>query len=239
MRYRLLIVDDDLLNLSALARIFEEQYDVVQASNGREALTILQNDGPHFDLILTDKLMPEMTGLELLEEAKHLSPAMRILLTGFPETSDLDEVINRGEVFRYVKKPWTAEALRQTVADALEHHQLTRDHNELIAELTRKNAELKAMATRVADTFLRQFGPKGLDSPEEAHLARRDLLASAAFPTMQTAARTILSQLSRARDQLRVPSPEAPDELDVIAQDCMAEARRILGIVDEIESLSK
>jgi response regulator RpfG family c-di-GMP phosphodiesterase len=239
LRYRLLIVDDDLLNLKALSRVFEEQYDVVESSDPLEALTILRSDGPHFDLILTDKSMPEMTGLDLLEQAKHLSPAIRILLTGFPAANDLEEVINRGEVFRYIKKPWTVETLRQTVADALEHHQLTRDHNELIAELTRKNAELKAMATRVADNFLRKFGSKGLDSPEEAQLVRRGILASAAFSTVQAAARAILSQLSRARDQLRDSSLPAPVELDCIARDCIAEARRILIVVDEIESLSR
>jgi response regulator RpfG family c-di-GMP phosphodiesterase len=241
VRYRLLIVDDDPLNLDALARVLRHDYDLVRAESTDGALQVLRDEGRHIDLILTDKNMPGRSGVELLVEAKALSHAMRIVLTAYPDASDLLEAINRGEVYRYVTKPWSPEELRVVIAHALEHYQLGRDNAELIQELKRKNAELKAMATRVADAFLRRLDP-GVNAatPDEGRLALRDVLAAAAYPTVKTAAKAIVAALSRARDRIREQSTTADLEyLDVIARDCLAEARRILSVVDEIDEIAQ
>ena len=61
--------------------------------------------------------MPEMTGVEFLEEAKKISPdAIRILLTGYADVNAIVDAINRGGVHRYINKPWNDEDLRLTVA---------------------------------------------------------------------------------------------------------------------------
>src|SRR4051812_19079747 len=179
--------------------------------------------------------MPGRSGVELLEEAKGLSPAMRIVLTAYPDATDLIEAINRGEVYRYVTKPWNPEELKVVISHALEHYQLGRDNGELIAELKRKNAELKAMATRVADAFLRRLDTGGMSTTPagtEHHLALRDVLAAAAYPTVKTAARAIVQALTRARERIRdqpAPGTSELEYLDVVARDCLAEARRILS----------
>jgi response regulator RpfG family c-di-GMP phosphodiesterase len=247
VRYRLLIVDDDPLNLDALTRVLRHDYDLVRAESADQALRILQDEGRHVDLILADKSMPGRSGVELLEEAKGLSPAMRIVLTAYPDASDLMEAINRGEVYRYVTKPWNPEELKVVIAHALEHYQLGRDNAELIAELKRKNAELKAMATRVADAFLKRLDT-GAGQPQqgssEGHLALRDVLAAAAYPTVKTAARAIVQALTRARERFRDQSKEPgkgsaeSEYFDVVARDCLAEARRILSVVDEIDEIA-
>ena len=244
MRYRLLIVDDDPLNLDALTRVLRHEYDLVRAESADQALQILRDEGRHVDLILADKSMPGRSGVELLEEAKGLTPAMRIVLTAYPDASDLMEAINRGEVYRYVTKPWSPEELKIVIAHALEHYQLGRDNAELIAELKRKNAELKAMATRVADAFLKRLDKSGGAVPD-GQLAMRDILAAAAYPTVKTAAKAIVQALTRARDRLRdrenagasVGGAEA-DYFDVVTRDCLAEARRILSVVDEIDEIA-
>lgn len=243
MRYRLLIVDDDPLNLDALSRALRHDYDLVRAESADGALQILRDEGRHIDLILADKSMPGRSGVELLEEAKGLSPAMRIVLTAYPDASDLMEAINRGEVYRYVTKPWSPEELKMVIAHALEHYQLGRDNAELIAELKRKNAELKAMATRVADAFLKRLDKSGGHVPEDGQLAMRDILAAAAYPTVKTAARAIVQALSRARDRLRERDGAGTnaaeiDYFDVVTRDCLAEARRILSVVDEIDEIA-
>jgi response regulator RpfG family c-di-GMP phosphodiesterase len=238
VRYRLLIVDDDPLNLDALSRVLREEYDLVRAESADQALQILRDEGRHIDLILADKSMPGRSGVELLEEAKGLSPAMRIVLTAYPDASDLMEAINRGEVYRYVTKPWSPEELRVVITHALEHYQLGRDNAELIAELKRKNAELKAMATRVADAFLKRLDKPGGPVPD-GQLAMRDILAAAAYPTVKTAARAIVQTLSRARERLRErEDSESVDYFDVVTRDCLAEARRILSVVDEIDEIA-
>lgn len=243
MRYRLLIVDDDPLNLDALARVLKHDYDLVRAESAEAALQILRDEGRHVDLILADKNMPGLSGVELLVEAKALSQAMRIVLTAYPDASDLLEAINRGEVYRYVTKPWAPEELKVVIAHALEHYQLGRDNAELIAELKRKNQELKAMATRVADAFLKRIDPGGnaLASPaEEGRLALRDVLAAAAYPTVKTAAKAIVAALTRARDRIKEQGTGHDlDYFDVVARDCLAEARRILSVVDEIDEIAQ
>jgi response regulator RpfG family c-di-GMP phosphodiesterase len=238
VRYRLLIVDDDPLNLDALTRVLRHEYDLVRAESADGALQVLREEGRHVDLILADKSMPGRSGVELLEEAKGLSPAMRIVLTAYPDASDLMEAINRGEVYRYVTKPWNPEELKIIVAHALEHYQLGRDNAELIAELKRKNAELKAMATRVADAFLKRLDVNA--AAAEGSIAIRDVLAAAAYPTVKTAAKAIVQALTRARERIREQTGNAEIEyLDVVARDCLAEARRILSVVDEIDEIAQ
>jgi response regulator RpfG family c-di-GMP phosphodiesterase len=243
LRYRLLIVDDDPLNLDALTRVLRHEYDLVRAESADAALQILRDEGRHIDLILADKSMPGRSGVELLEEAKGLSPAMRIVLTAYPDASDLMEAINRGEVYRYVTKPWSPEELKIVIAHALEHYQLGRDNGELIAELKRKNAELKAMATRVADAFLKRLDKSDGSVAADGQLAMRDILAAAAYPTVKTAAKAIVQALSRARDRLREREAGGSgsaevDYFDVVTRDCLAEARRILSVVDEIDEIA-
>src|SRR5262249_24341523 len=133
VRYRVLIVDDDPLNLDALARVLGDEYDLIRAADGDEALRVLTDQIGHIDLILSDKAMPRMSGVKLLEEAKALNPEiMRVILTAYPDAADLAEAINRGEVYRYVTKPWSPDELRVVVAQALERYQLARDNAELI-----------------------------------------------------------------------------------------------------------
>jgi response regulator RpfG family c-di-GMP phosphodiesterase len=248
VRYRLLIVDDDPLNLDALARVLRQDYDLVRAQSADQALQILRDEGRHIDLILADKSMPGRSGVELLEEAKGLSAAKRIILTAYPDANDLMEAINRGEVYRYVTKPWSPEELKIVITHALEAYQLGRDNAELIAELKRKNAELKAMATRVADAFLKRLD-NGVPGSGAEHLALRDVLAAAAYPTVKTAAKTIVMALTKVRDRIRdqqqrkeesADEPKTPEieYLDVVARDCLAEARRILSVVDEIDEIA-
>ncbi len=238
MRYRLLIVDDDPLNLDALTRVLRSEYDLVRAESADQALQVLQQEGRHIDLILADKSMPGRSGVELLEEAKRLSSAMRIVLTAYPDASDLMEAINRGEVYRYVTKPWSPEELKVIIAHALEHYQLGRDNAELIGELKRKNAEMKAWAPGVPDAFLKRLDAG--TSTQEGKLALRDVLAAASHPTVKTAAKAIVQALSRARDRIREPGEGNPAEyFDVVARDCLAEARRILSVVDEVDELAQ
>src|SRR3954467_210654 len=63
--------------------------------------------------------MPAMTGVELLRKAHEVAPnAVRILLTGYTDLASLVGSINQGEIFRFVKKPWENDELRQALVDA-------------------------------------------------------------------------------------------------------------------------
>ena len=120
MSYKILIVDDEPANLRTLERLFRDQYQVMTAGSGMEALDIL---GQHdVALLITDQRMPGMTGIELLKNTVSLRPRMvRMILTGYTDIEALVEAINCGEVYRYVTKPWNNDELRLTVKRALEH----------------------------------------------------------------------------------------------------------------------
>ena len=65
-KQKILIVDDSEMNRSLLADILEEQYDVVEAENGVEAISLLSRQRADFSLLLLDIMMPEMDGFEVL-----------------------------------------------------------------------------------------------------------------------------------------------------------------------------
>lgn len=80
---RVLVVDDDTIHLLILRKIFEKYNDsVVVAHNGVEALEVLHKDD-HFNIILTDIMMPYMDGLELLVNLKSNEKTKRIPIIGF------------------------------------------------------------------------------------------------------------------------------------------------------------
>jgi DNA-binding NtrC family response regulator len=141
MSYKILIVDDEPANLRTLERLFRDQYQVMTAGSGTQALDIL---GQHdVALLITDQRMPGMTGIELLKNTVSLRPRMvRMILTGYTDIEALVEAINCGEVYRYVTKPWNNDELRLTVKRALEHfetnkksHCLEHMNNRLISRL--------------------------------------------------------------------------------------------------------
>ena len=130
MPYKILIVDDEPANLRTLARLFREDYEVLTAPSGDEALALL---GQHdVAILITDQRMPGITGIELLKKTVPLRPRMvRIILTGYTDVDALVEAINCGQVYRYVAKPWNNDELRLTVKRALEHFESNKRSSEL------------------------------------------------------------------------------------------------------------
>ncbi|MDP1633580.1 MAG: response regulator, partial [Gallionellaceae bacterium] len=124
MGYQILLVDDEPNVLSALKRIFrQENYVITTAGNGQEALELLRKEP--FHLMISDYMMPGMTGAELLKQAKAVKPEMiRIMLTGHADTGAVMGAINEGAVYKFILKPWNDDDLRVTVALALEQFDL-------------------------------------------------------------------------------------------------------------------
>src|SRR5213594_2335163 len=155
MKYKILIVDDEPANLRALQRLFREDYDVLVAASGIEALDLLNHH--EVALLVTDQRMPEMTGIELLKKTVTLRPRMvRIILTGYTEVDALVEAINCGHVYRYVTKPWTNEELRLTVKRALEHYETNKKRSDLESVNIRLVARMREIQelTELEDDWL-------------------------------------------------------------------------------------
>lgn len=142
-RHSLLIVDDEKEILRSLTLTFENDYEVFTACSGIEALELLDH---HNDiaLVIADQRMPQMTGVEFLEKAIQINPHMiRIILTGYTDTSALIQAVNKGHIYQYVTKPWERHELKIIVKRALESYELVMKNQQLVKELQIANERLK------------------------------------------------------------------------------------------------
>lgn len=141
--HNLLFVDDEENILSSLTRLFRrEGYGIFTAAGGSAGLEVLKQQ--KISLILSDQRMPEMIGAEFLARAKEIAPdAVRIMLTGHTDIKSAMEAINRGQVYRFITKPWNDEEIKLTVKEALRNYELV-EENKALNELTaRQNEELR------------------------------------------------------------------------------------------------
>jgi eukaryotic-like serine/threonine-protein kinase len=114
----ILAVDDDERILNALKSLFRKSYNVFTTTSGIQALDFLKRHKIH--VIISDQRMPIMPGVEVLRQARELSPStVRILLTGYSDLASIVGSINDGEVYRFISKPWDNQDLQQTVSEAV------------------------------------------------------------------------------------------------------------------------
>jgi response regulator RpfG family c-di-GMP phosphodiesterase len=144
-RPKLLLVDDEPNILSSLRRLFRNQgYHIQTADGGAAGLKMLETES--FDLVISDMRMPEMDGVQFLEHVRSLYPnTTRILLTGYSDIQSIQEAINRGEIYRYITKPWDDNDITLVVRHALERHALEREKRRLEALTQKQNEELKIL----------------------------------------------------------------------------------------------
>jgi len=131
MRQRILYVDDDHANLVVFRAAFGNEFDVLVAPDGAAARGLLD---AHRDiaLLLTDQRMPGMTGTQLAEHVRRDHPdVVRYLITAYSDLEAAIEAINRGQVHRYLRKPWDAAEMRVHLREGLAMHALTRRLRDL------------------------------------------------------------------------------------------------------------
>ncbi|MEA4848707.1 MAG: HD domain-containing protein [Clostridiaceae bacterium] len=120
-RYKILVVDDELQILASLKRILnDEPYCILSTDSPVEAIEILQKN--KIDVMVSDQRMPDISGLELLKYSKTISPGtVRILMTGYSDIGVVISLINEGDIFYYISKPWDNENFKTVVKKAVEY----------------------------------------------------------------------------------------------------------------------
>jgi len=141
----LLFVDDEPNILASLKRLFRPfGYRIFTADGGAQGLEILAQET--IDLVVSDMRMPGMDGSQFLEKVRHKSPeTMRILLTGYAEIGAAVDAINKGQIYRYLAKPWEDNDIVLTVKLALQHKMLAQERQRLEVLTRQQNEELKGM----------------------------------------------------------------------------------------------
>jgi response regulator RpfG family c-di-GMP phosphodiesterase len=90
--------------------------------------------------------MPEMTGVEFFEKIKKTYPdPMRILLTGYSDIQTVIDSINKGQVYRYITKPWNEDELKVIISSCYEVFCLRKENKELMKSLLQANKQLEFM----------------------------------------------------------------------------------------------
>ncbi len=133
-RARILIVEDDREMCRFLADLLiEEGYEVKATCDGKAALENYRQDG--FDVTITDLMMPEMKGAELVRRLREIDPeALVLVITGFGSIESAVELMRSG-AFTYLTKPFRADEILLNVGRALEQRGLRRELHRLRREV--------------------------------------------------------------------------------------------------------
>ena len=117
-KIQVLYIDDEQNNLNGFKATFRFDYTIFIASDTVKACEYLR-DFPEISVILCDQRMPEKTGVQFFEEIRVEFPnPVRMLITGYTDIESVIDAVNRGHIFRYIKKPWTDSDIRSAIEEA-------------------------------------------------------------------------------------------------------------------------
>ncbi len=234
----ILVVDDEKIFLSALQLTLQRAgYEAVACSSPLAAVEELNRR--KFSVVISDQLMPELSGLELLGKARLIQPfATRILATAVLNLDTVINAINKGEIFRFIIKPWLHEEFIATLQNAVQRYQLicqnahlqtaTQDMNAQLVELNR-SLEQQVQLTAQQN---KQLGE--LNTALETNLRRSIELCvhtmQTFYPSLGNQARRV-TQFCRAMAELaKLP----PDEKRVLESAALLHDIGLVGIPRQI-----
>ena len=138
-----LFVDDDQALLNGIRRVLhQEPYAIITASDGTQALEILQ--AQQVDVIVSDEKMPHMDGTEFLAIAAQKYPqTVRIMLTGQADLETAVKAINQGEIYRFLTKPCSEIELGVCIRQALQHQELLGQAHQMLGTLRIQSSYIK------------------------------------------------------------------------------------------------
>ena len=209
---QILVVDDeDIVRIALRETLRRERYGVTACPSPEEALKALQKEA--FAVIISDYQMPGMTGLDFLAKAKQIQPdATRILITAVLSLDTVIEAINKGEIYRFIVKPWIREELLATVRNAVQRHELIVRNTVLQATTLAMNEQLvtlnKALESRANAEAEQRRRLAELNSALELNLHHSVQLClkvlQSFHPALGTQARRVFGLCRAMADTLRL-----------------------------------
>ncbi len=119
-KYTILYVDDEQSNLRVFKNAFRRDFNILLSPSAKEAMELLKENA--VDLLITDQMMPEMTGVELLRHIKELYPNVppsRVMLSGYALPDDIELAYSEYHLHRFVSKPWDEDKFKQVILEAI------------------------------------------------------------------------------------------------------------------------
>ena len=218
----IICVDDEKIVLVSLrdqlAQNLGDDYEIELAESGEEALEIfeeLQEEGVEVPVIISDQIMPEMKGDELLKEIQYQHPqTLKIMLTGQASADEVGNAVNHAKLYRYISKPWQIEDLTMTVKEALHSYfqqkqleRLSRQQKALIAKLQENENRLTQFLEGMP------VGVAVLDSkgqPYYSNQKAQELLGKKVLPNIKTEQIPVNYQLYKTDYNGLYPAAELP-----------------------------
>jgi signal transduction histidine kinase len=152
---KILLTDDEKTTREILTRALTARgFNMETASNGFEALQKIQNE--HFDMLITDLLMPNMTGTELIKKSREILPDLIIIIITAHATLETAVQCLQQGAYDYITKPFEPEFIIPVIERGLEKFHL-RQRNAELQEITRKLQELEQMKSDLLDTITHEF----------------------------------------------------------------------------------
>ena len=149
-KVKVMIVDDEKKILSVARKMLAGQnYELVTTGSADEALDMLEGQGP-FSVVISDNRMPNMKGTEFFKKMKTLCPeTVRILMTAYYDAQLIEDVVNNGEAFRYLKKPLDFKLVLKTIQAGIDRYEKNMKLKSLEGEcgkLSNEKAELETVS---------------------------------------------------------------------------------------------
>lgn len=220
----ILIVDDEEIVLLTLREtLSREGYKVVTSPHAVHAANLLREQ--QFSVVISDQQMPMVTGLEFLAQVRDIQPdATRILITGVLSLNTVIDAINKGEIYRFIVKPWLREELLATVRNAVQRHELIRSNAKLRAETLEMNKELtrinQALETQIATVAGQNKQLEILTAAQEKNFRQSVELCvqtmQTFYPTLGSQARRIFELCKTMGQGIALP-PEEQQTLEISA----------------------
>ena len=151
---KLLVVDDDKINLAIARKVLGDTYRVILVTNGTQALTYLGQET--CDLILLDINMPEMDGFELLGKIRELETCRNIPVIFLTADNDTETEIRcfREGAIDFIAKPFVPEVMRSRIGRALELEELRKSLADRLEQKTREVSDIRNRSAQDALTGL-------------------------------------------------------------------------------------
>lgn len=145
-----LYVDDETDNIVVFEAMYDRLFKVHSVSSAEDALTFLRTQDVEIGVILTDQRMPGMTGIDLAEMVHREFPdIVTLLITAYADLSAVIDAINRGEVLRYLNKPWEVGDVELALREGLSIYDMRRRISELERNL-HESSRVSAMGVIAA-----------------------------------------------------------------------------------------
>ncbi|MBU3877588.1 diguanylate cyclase [Faecalicatena sp. AGMB00832] len=161
----ILIVDDAELNRCVLADILQEDYHIVEASNGKEAIEILKKNDASISLILLDLLMPEMTGFDVLAimQKNHWHETIPVVIISSENSAEYIEKSYEFGVVDYISRPFDPIIVTQRVKNTIILYSKQKELESLVKEQVIEKESNNALMINILSTIVEfRNGESGL-----------------------------------------------------------------------------